>query len=85
MEERLKKSVSNNSIMRSASVSKIEKKEEDEKRDPSPEPGNDQSAAAGQNSAKKQVPSISYFPEIYSLSTIQQTKFNKDEKKFILR
>jgi len=28
---------------------------------------------------------INYFPEIYTMATVQQSKFNKDEKKFILR
>ena len=26
-----------------------------------------------------------YYPEIYTLTTVQQSKFNKEEKKFILR
>jgi hypothetical protein len=28
---------------------------------------------------------FNYFPEIYTLTTVQQSKFNKEEKKFILR
>jgi hypothetical protein len=38
--------------------------------------------AAGGEQKKRQ---ISYFPEIYTLTTVQQSKFNKEEKKFILR
>ncbi len=38
-----------------------------------------------QSHAKSNNRSINYFPEIYKLTTVQQSKFNKDEKKFILK